>query len=241
MNKKLKILNVFGIKPATTGVSAGMDFFIPKFKGMENSDVVLEAFEKSYGFTIDEQKEIIDALTLQIAATVGENYAKDNELNLLQLYLALDTPMYNKKDMSNLDENVEIFVDDYIVFDEKTNAPGICPWSSDHVKFNSGIKVALKHNTCAIFFNKSGKGTKGWDTRACVIDEDYSGYVHMSLAYTKNSETDGIIYCGDKFVQLIVLPVEHTEADEITAEEYEKLMDKSERGDNGFGSSDVKH
>jgi hypothetical protein len=38
-----------------------------------------------------------------------------------------------------------------------------------------------------------------------------------------------------------VLPVEHHEAKEISEEEYNQLMNQSKRGDNGFGSSDVKH
>lgn len=237
---KLKILNVFGIKPATTGVSAGMDFFIPKFNGMDNSDVVLEAFEKSYGLKIDYMKEVIDRIILQVSAKFGPEYVENNELNLLQLFLAVDSVCFSQKDPEMLDDDVELFVDAYLVFDDY-NTPGICPITNDHVKFNSGIKVALEHDHAAIFFNKSGKGTKGWDIRACVIDEDYAGFVHMSLAYTKGNETDGTIYCGDKLVQLIVLPVVHTEAEEIGEDEYNKLMDKSERGADGFGSSDVKH
>ena len=238
--KKLKILNVFGIKPATTGVSAGQDFFIPKFRGFNYFDVVFDAYEKSYGINKNCMKQIIDRIVLQVSAEYGSEYAENNELNFLQLYLALDTPIMNQKNMDELDRNVEIFVEDYLVFDEN-KTPGICPCINDHVKFNSGIKVALEHNYAAIFFNKSGKGTKGWDIRACVIDEDYSGFVHMSMSYTKANETDGIIYCGDKLVQLIVLPVEHTEPEEISEEEYNNLMNKSERGDSGFGSSDVKH
>lgn len=240
MSKKLKILNVFGMRPATTGQSAGMDFFIPKFNGMEKSNTVLEAYEKSYGFTQDFMKDIIDRIMLQVSAEYGPEYAENNELNFLQLYIGLDSSILFQKDYSALDRNVELFVEDYLVFDDK-KTPGICLALNDHIKFNSGIKVALDKNYCAIFFNKSGKGTKGLDVRACVIDEDYSGYVHMSMAYTKDNETDGIIYCGDKLVQLIVLPVEHTEPEEITEEDYNKIMDKSERGDSGFGSSDVKH
>lgn len=235
----LKILNVFGIKPATTGVSAGMDFFIPKFNGMENSDAVLAAFEKSYGFKKKTMLEMIDALILEVSAQWGPEYMENNELNLLQLFLALDSPFIDHK-FFTADQNASIFVDQFLCFDDK-NTPGIMPHPHDHVKFNSGIKLALEHDTCGIFFNKSGKGTKGWDIRACVIDEDYAGFVHMSMAYTKDNDTDGTIYCGDKLVQLIVLPVVHTEAEEISEEDYNKLMDKSERGADGFGSSDVKH
>lgn len=241
MNQKLDILNVFGIKPATTGMSAGMDFFIPKFKGMEKADVVLPAFEKSYGIKESFLKKIIDRLVLEVSAVFGPKFAENNELNLLQLYLALDNQelVFKDKEMS-LDTKIPTFVEEYLCFDDK-KTPGICPKLNDHVKFNSGIKCALDPEYCAIFFNKSGKGTKGWDVRACVIDEDYAGFVHMSMAYTKDHETDGIIYCGDKLVQLIKIHVPHSEPNEITEEEFNKKMNKSERGDSGFGSSDVKH
>lgn len=234
---KLKILNVFGIKPATTGVSAGMDFFIPKFNGLDNMDVVLEAYNKSYGKSIDELKDLIDKIVLYVTAVKGEDYANGNELNLLQLFLCLDSFVLN---WSDIDDRIEIFVDTYLVFDAN-KTPGVCLICNDYVKINSGIKIALEPDHAAIFFNKSGKGTKGWDIRACVIDEDYSGYVHMSMCYNKAHDKDGTIYCGDKLVQLIVLPVVHTEAEEISEDEYNKLMDKSERGADGFGSSDVKH
>ena len=236
--KNLKILNVFGITPATNGISAGMDFFVPKFNGMEKSDKVLEAFAKSYDLDKSYMENIIDRLILEVSAVFGSEYAENNELNLLQLFLCLDSPMFDNNTLS--DENVGIFVEEYLCF-TKDKTPGIYMQLDDHIKINSGIKVALDHNCCGVFFNKSGRGTKGFDVRACVIDEDYSGYVHMSLAYTKDNDFDGKLYCGDKLVQLLILPVEHTEAKEITEDEYNKLMDKSERGDKGFGSSDVKH
>ena len=110
----LKILNVFGIKPATTGVSAGMDFFIPKFNGMENSDAVLAAFEKSYGFKKKTMLEMIDALILEVSAQWGPEYMENNELNLLQLFLALDSPFIDHK-FFTADQNASIFVDQDIV------------------------------------------------------------------------------------------------------------------------------
>ena len=240
MGNKLKILNVFGITPVGNGQSAGQDFFIPKFKGLEKKEVVLPAFAKSYNMTEDQLLKTIDDLVLNVSAILGPEYAENNELNLLQLYLCLDTSQKYEQDYEEFMQN---FIEHWLVFD-KNNTPGIWCYCNDHVKINAGIKLALDHDTCGIFFNKSGKGTKGWDIRACVIDEDYSGFVHMSLAYTKEDAIDcedGIIYCGDKLTQLLILPVKHTESIEISEDEYNQLMDKSERGAAGFGSSDVKH
>lgn len=233
----LKIFNSFGIKPAGNGVSAGMDFFMPKLmpygkyskkKGLE----IIKAFCDSYGVQEKDMLDIWDELSLEVSAKFGPEYFDDNDLNILQLYLCYDP--YIKK-------NVPDFVEYVLVFDDK-KVPGIWCKTNDYIKVNSGIKLALKHDTCGVFFNKSGKGTKGWDIRACVIDEDYSGFVHISMTYSKSDRLkDGIVYCGDKLTQLLVLPVAHTEPEEISEEEYDKLMNASERGAAGFGSSDVKH
>ena len=237
MNDKLRILNVFGITPIGNGVSAGMDFFMPKFKPFDKYSnkerkQIIDAFCKSYGICEDDLYEVWQELSINVSAIYGAEKFEKNDLNILQLYLC-----YDPYDRTTIDD----FVDLILVFDDNW-APGIWCNTNDYIKVNSGIKVALDHDTCGIFFNKSGKGTKGWDIRACVIDEDYSGYVHISMSYDKiNIRDDGKIYCGDKLTQLIVLPVKHTEPVEITEEEYDKLMGDSERGSNGFGSSDVKH
>lgn len=237
MSKTLNILNVFGIKPVGNGVSAGMDFFMPKFKPFEKYSKklgreIINAFCKSYNKNEEDLYSIWEELSLEVSAQYGKEYFDDNDLNILQLYLCYDP--YTEFTISE-------FVDRILIFDDD-KVPGIWCNTNDYIKVNSGIKVALEHNTCGVFFNKSGKGTKGWDIRACVVDEDYSGFVHISMSYDKiGNKNDGKVYCGDKLTQMLILPVEHHEPKEITEEEYNNLMNKSERGDNGFGSSDVKH
>ena len=130
---------------------------------------------------------------------------------------------------------------------------------------NSGIKVALDTvlsdkvapnpqnavnlfrmlgiGVAGLYVNKSGNGNKGWDVRACLVDEDYAGFVHLSMSYTKETIEDkqNIIYCGDKLTQMMLIPVFHDEYIDIDEEEYNKIMANSKRGDKGFGSSDIKH
>ena len=111
----------------------------------------------------------------------------------------------------------------------------------DYFLFNSGIRVKLEPDTAGIFFNKSGKGNQGFDTRAWVVDEDYSGFVHLSQAFDKET-FDGVnLYCGDKLTQMVVLPVVKTEINEVEESIYNDMMSNSARGSDGFGSSDVKH
>lgn len=232
----MKILNEFGIKPTTTHKAAGYDFYIPNIQlPVEKSDFILEAFSKSYKKNVDELKQLINDLYLQVSAVYGEDKIIGQEMNILMLYLSLDSVALNLSE-----DSVETFVDAYLIFDD-SGKPGIKPNVLDQIFFNSGIHTALEPGTAGIFFNKSGKGTKGWDIRACVVDEDYTGFVHLSLQYSKMSDTDGIIYVGDKITQMIILPVGHSEVEEVDKDMYETLMNGSERGSDGFGSSDVKH
>lgn len=233
--QKFKILNEFGIKPSTNHLAAGYDFYIPNItKPIEECDSILEAFSTSYNKSIQELKNLINDLYLQISAVYGEEKIVGQEMNILHLYLALDSTT------KTVDDPIEFFVDNTLVFDKNGN-PGIKPRVLDHIKINSGIRTCLPTGSAGIFFNKSGKGVKGWDVRACVVDEDYTGFVHLSLAYTKINDSDGIIYVGDKITQMVVIPVYHMDVEEVDTESYGQLMSDSTRGNAGFGSSDEKH
>ena len=63
------------------------------------------------------------------------------------------------------------------------------------------------------------------------------------MAYTKDLFEDGknIVYAGDKLTQMMLIPVFHTQYEEVTEAKYNLLMSDSNRGDSGFGSSDIKH
>ena len=66
--------------------------------------------------------------------------------------------------------------------------------------------------------------------------------MHLSNAYTKDSEDDGIIYVGDKITQMVILPIILVnKCNELSIEEYNELMKNSKRGSDAMGSSDVKH
>ena len=193
------------------------------------------------------------------------NYISDDgELNIIHLYLA-----YHNHDLElirniSIIKGLKYFIDNFLVYDEKKNVWGIEPQLNDTLFINSGIKIALDTvlsdqngpnvhqqinnlrllgiGVAGLYVNKSGMGNKGYDIRSCLIDEDYAGYVHLSMAFTKDTEnTNKNIYCGDKLTQMMLIPVFHTEYEEIGEVEYEKIMSNSNRGDAGFGSSDVKH
>lgn len=246
MNKTLKIYNEFGIKPKNNYVSAGMDFFVP-YIDMNNDEEyfnkIHEAWKKSYNIDDETIKSIKDIFNIFIEFPDDEHDHSDQLYNLIQLFFALKSKALNSAKENDIYYAISMFINEYAVFDDNGTA-GIAMKSGDSIVINSGIKIALPNGYAGIMFNKSGKGNAGWDTRACVIDEDYSGFVHLSMAYTKDvnyNSTNNAIFCGDKLVQMVILPVLHLIPEEISKDDYDDLMKDSERGDKRFGSSDVKH
>lgn len=240
--KEFKIFNGFGIKPTNTHQSAGMDFYVPLIDCTDEKTArsAFEGFKKSYNKTDEELIRLLQDIRECVISTVYETHC----LNILHLYLAF----YDKLlwDSQRVNDNIYVkgpmymFMQKYIVFDDN-NIPGIRMPLNSTLFINSGIKVALEPGTAGIFLNKSGKGNAGFDVRAQVVDEDYAGYVHLSVAFTKDSEVNNIVYCGDKLTQMVIMPVYHVEPTEISEDEYDEIMKDSNRGADAFGSSDVKH
>lgn len=243
--EKLKIYNGFGITPSKNYTAAGYDFHIPYVTDESKFDFVLEAFKKSFKKTDEDIEETINLIGLYIESKYDNHeFSKCDFLNILHLFFALTPPddVYpgEEAELQSLSDAIDEFVTYRLIFDDKF-VPGIVVYSGDYLLFNSGIKVCLPINTAGIFFNKSGKGNQGFDTRACVVDEDYSGFVHLSQAFDKDLYEGVNLYCGDKLAQMVVLPVVKTEIEEVEDTTYNDLMSNSQRGSDGFGSSDVKH
>ena len=118
MSESLKILNVFGITPVGNGVSAGMDFFMPKFTAYGSyskkmGKTIMEAFSKSYGKSEEELTDLADKLVLYVTAMKGEKFAENNELNFIQLFLCLDSFVLDG--CIDLDDKIDTFVENYLV------------------------------------------------------------------------------------------------------------------------------
>jgi dUTPase len=266
----MKCYNAFGIKPTNSFTSAGSDYYIPNLDTAIKKQRAYKAFEKSYSKTTEEINEIISAFNEII--TQEHKYEKlgNHIANMVHLYLALDNPSnsYYLDTLTTTLEKVIWFFRAYITYDEKNDKVGIVVHQNDSLFINSGIKIALDTvlsdkvaprpsdavnllrmlgiGVAGLYVNKSGMGNKGWDVRACLVDEDYSGFVHLSMAFTKPT-IDGkyiskrTIYCGDKLTQMVLIPVFHDEYIDADEETYNKIMENSQRGDKGFGSQDIKH
>ena len=260
----MKFYNAFGIKPTNTYTSAGTVYYIPNLDTPEKVQLAYKAYEKSYGKTIEEIRNIARKITM-ILEDKKSNIPVEQIPNLTQLFLAIYDPELEECKNTSMLMTIDYFISEFVIYDEKNNKVGIKMQLNDTLFVNSGIKVALdtvlsdkigpnpSHavnmfrmlgiGVAGLYVNKSGNGNKGWDVRACLVDEDYAGFVHLSMAYTKDviEDKQNIVYCGDKLTQMMLIPVFHDEYIESTEDEYNKIMENSQRGDKGFGSSDIKH
>ena len=255
----MKIYNEFGITPTNTYVSAGSDYYIPNINDFNFTQAqnALKAFEKSYNISS------VDIKTIKTEFEILEDTNETNQItNMIHLFLALGNKKLDELKKFSIIDAVDYFYEEYLTWD-KNGKVGIKLKLNDTLFINSGIKVALDTvlsdqrgvnsqvnifrnlgiGVAGLYVNKSGKGNAGFDVRACLVDEDYAGFVHLSMAYTKDLFENGKneVFVGDKLVQMMLIPIFHTQYVEVSEEEYNNIMSDSSRGDAGFGSSDIKH
>jgi dUTPase len=260
----MKCYNAFGIKPTNTYTSAGTDYYIPNLDTPEKVERAYKAFEKSYGKT----HEYIGGIAQRFNTVLTDrksNIPAEQIPNLVHLFFAVYDPDLEDVKNTSIIWAIDYFISEFVIYDETNNKVGVKMHLNDTLFINSGIKVALDTvlsdkvaprpsdavnlfrmlgiGVAGLYVNKSGNGNKGWDVRACLVDEDYAGFVHLSMSYTKEviEDKQNIVYCGDKLTQMMLIPVFHDEYIEIDEDNYNKIMENSQRGDKGFGSSDIKH
>ena len=95
---------------------------------------------------------------------------------------------------------------------------------------NTGVHIEIKENEVGLIKSKSGLNTRFGIITEGVIDTGYTGSIFVKL-YNLGNET-AQFKTGDKIAQLLIMPV-------IIPQELEVVnsLPKSERGNNGFGSS----
>jgi dUTP pyrophosphatase len=95
--------------------------------------------------------------------------------------------------------------------------------------FSTGISVEFPEGYVALFWDRSGLGSKGIHRLAGVIDSGYRGEWKVVLINTTNKPFE--IKKGDKIIQCVLQKFEPVEIKEVG-----ELSD-SMRGEKGFGSS----
>ena len=97
------------------------------------------------------------------------------------------------------------------------------------VTIDTGVHIQLPHGRAGLMVAKSGLNVNFDILSTGLIDEGYTGSIKVKL-YNHSSEPHSF-QRGDKISQLVVIPVDYVECEQVDA------LDGSERGDNGFGSS----
>lgn len=92
-----------------------------------------------------------------------------------------------------------------------------------------GVAVKIPSGWCALLVDRSSLGSKGIPRFGGLIDATYRGEWKVVLHNT--TEVEYVINVGDKLVQAIFLPVPVLRIEKVDD------LDKTERGDKGFGSS----
>lgn len=95
--------------------------------------------------------------------------------------------------------------------------------------FGTGISAEIPNGYVALFWDRSGLGSKGIHRLAGVVDSTYRG--EWKIVLTNLTKKKFAIAKGDKIVQCLIQKFE-----QVNIKEVKKLSDTS-RGANGFGSS----
>lgn len=95
--------------------------------------------------------------------------------------------------------------------------------------FNTGVHVELPPFTAGFLKSKSGLNVKHNITSEGVIDIGYTGSIVVKLY--NHGQKPYTVRRGDKISQLVVMDIE------LPSIQIVDELDKTERGDGGFGST----
>ena len=110
------------------------------------------------------------------------------------------------------------------------------------VKIKTGINMEIPPGYVGLIWPRSGLGSKGVQVFGGVIDSTYRGEILVCLIWSDLEESNKIKYDttgyyplpkGTKIAQILIQPVESVNFIETNA------LSETERGNKGFGSSDM--
>lgn len=98
--------------------------------------------------------------------------------------------------------------------------------------FPLGFVVEIPEGSVGLIWDRSGLAAEhGLKTFAGVLDSSYRGELKIVLYNSSNEPFS--IHKGDKIAQLLIQPVARTKIEETTS------LSQTERGEKGFGSTDI--
>lgn len=99
---------------------------------------------------------------------------------------------------------------------------------------STGLALAIPENLCGLLWSRSGHALrKDVEVGAGLIDSDYRGEIMVLLRNFSKTET-AHFEAGDAIAQLILMPCIATSVRLV------KQLSETQRGDGGFGSTDVR-
>ena len=96
---------------------------------------------------------------------------------------------------------------------------------------DTGIAVGIPDGYCGVIKDRSSFGVAGHHILGGIIDSQYRSSIKV-IMYSFRGK---VINTGDKFAQMLILPVPKLELVEVDS------LDETERGEKGFGSSDIEN
>ncbi len=232
---KLKVVKVKEVNlPTKSYAAAGFDFYIPtnlhitdftKNAEIYENKYILPEAEKDYVFSNSKFILTDDSIYIEVQFAL----AADKQSFVYKLgKSSAGYPFKNAAEVATWVES------------PSTRIAAIEILPGGKVLIPSGIKANLPHGVYLKAENKSGISSKrGFIFGASVVDEDYQGEIHICLINPTN--TSAKIVAGEKIIQF--LPCFSPNMNEVVEfDNEEKLFEntKSERGSDGFGSTDTK-
>ena len=232
---KLKVVKVKEVNlPTKSYAAAGFDFYIPtnlhitdftKNAEIYENKYILPEAEKDYVFSNSKFILTDDSIYIEVQFAL----AADKQSFVYKLgKSSAGYPFKNAAEVATWVES------------PSTRIAAIEILPGGKVLIPSGIKANLPHGVYLRAENKSGISSKrGLIFGASVVDEDYQGEIHICLINPTN--TSAKIVAGEKIIQF--LPCFSPNMNEVVEyDDEEKLFEntKSERGSDGFGSTDTK-
>lgn len=107
--------------------------------------------------------------------------------------------------------------------------------SKERKLVSTDVSIELPHETYGRVAPRSGMSVKGFDVGAGVIDESYRGVIKVLLI--NNSNMNQEIKKGDRIAQLIIEKCYYAEIEQVNTKEE---LNKTTRGEDGFGSTGMK-
>lgn len=100
---------------------------------------------------------------------------------------------------------------------------------------DTGIHISIPEGYYGHVCPRSGLAVRGIDIGAGIIDSGYTGRVKVLMIYN-GDETEFLVKKYDKIAQLLVLKCDISTPQVMIG--GPELLDKTERGESGFGSTD---